>query len=324
MHKIRVFVNHRSSGGERAKNLVKQLERKLFRSEIAILSPQDLAELKSELLRAVAENVDLVVSVGGDGTVNTLIQTLGDTPTAFLIIPTGTANDLAREMGLLGKIDKAVQKIRNTEPEQIDLIKINHTLMATNGGIGIASEVAQHVNDLRKKFKPFKKIMNLMHDRIYSVFLGYQVMIKKLKIHSFEIECEEFQGRIHSPLIMINNQPALGGNFRIAPQTKNDDGKFNVTLFLHDSRINFAKTLGHIKFDGGPNPLDPFLKTFETSMVKVKTPEPIAFYGDGEILDFSNEFEIVSRPKALRVFGYRDVVKGFGDVVRTPESGVKV
>ncbi|MEO5666838.1 MAG: diacylglycerol kinase family protein [Bdellovibrionota bacterium] len=307
MHQVRVFLNKRASGGDDALKMIATLEKRLFRSHLEILSPNSLEDLKFELDRAVRENVDIVVSVGGDGTVNTLIQHLGDSNTAFLIVPTGTANDLAREMGVLGRLDKAVQKIRSAEPERIDLIRINDKLMATNGGLGLSSQVAARVNDLRKQMPFFKDVMHLMHDRIYSAMLGFELFGRTLRYYDFEIESQEFSGRVHSPLLMINNQPALGGKFRIAPETHNDDGRFNVSIFTHKTRMDFTKALMKIRFKGGPDANDPHLISFETSRVHVKSYQPILFYGDGETLEFAKDFEISCRPKALKVYGYRKI-----------------
>jgi len=305
MHKVRVFLNKQASGGEASAHLMEILGKRLFRSQLEIISPSSLEELKTELDRAVHEGVDVVVSVGGDGTVNTLIQHLGGSQTAFLIVPAGTANDLAREMGVLGRLDKAVSKIRSSEPERIDLIRINDKLMATNGGLGLSSQVASRVNDLRKQIPFFKDIMHLMHDRIYTAMLGFELFGPSLQYYDFEVESEEFTGRVHTPLLMVNNQPALGGKFKIAPDTMNNDGKFNVSIFTHKTRLEFTKALAKIRFNKGPDVDDPHFISFETSRIHVKTYQPILFYGDGETLEFSKDFEITCSPNALKVFGYR-------------------
>lgn len=305
MHKIRIFLNKHASGSADSAKLTDAVVKRLFRSELEFQSPETLEDLKFQLDRAVADKVDVVVSVGGDGTVNTLIQHLGGTETAFLIIPAGTANDLARELGFLGKIDKAMHNIRTSEPERIDLIKINNKLMATNGGLGLASEVATRVNNLRQQFPIFKGLMHLLHERIYSAMLGLELLGPTLQYYDFEIESAEYSGRVSSPLLMINNQPALGGKFRIAPQTLNNDGRFNVSIFTHRSRRNFTKALLKIRFAGAPPAHDEELITFETNHLKISNYQPILFYGDGESLEFSKEFTIDCIPKALKVYGYR-------------------
>jgi diacylglycerol kinase (ATP) len=305
MHKVRVFLNKRASGGDDAAHLMVTLEKRLFRSHLEILAPASLEELESELDRAVKEGVHVVVSVGGDGTVNTLIQHLGDSDTAFLIVPAGTANDLAREMGIIGRVDKAVQKIRSAEPDRIDLIRINDKLMATNGGLGLSSQVASRVNDLRKQMPLFKSLMNLMHDRVYTAMLGVELFGPRLRYFDFEIKSPEYSSRVHTPLLMINNQPALGGKFRIAPETRNDDGLFNVSIFTHKTRLEFTRALMKIRFSGGPDKDDPNFISFETSRVQVSSYQPLLFYGDGETLVFAKDFDIECRPRALKVYGYR-------------------
>jgi diacylglycerol kinase family enzyme len=104
---------------------------------------------------------------------------------------------------------------------------------------------------------------------------------------------------------MINNQPALGGNFRMAPMTKNDDGIFNVCIFNHPTRLEFIKALQSCRFRGGPDPNDQHLISFETRAVNIRCTEPSLFYGD--LIDEAVEFNVSIVPKALRVYGYRAV-----------------
>jgi diacylglycerol kinase (ATP) len=307
MHKVRLFLNDRASSGAKVGPQIELVQKKLFRSQIDHVRPTSLAELKTELQKAVQDRVDVVVSVGGDGTVNTLIQHLGATDTAFLVIPAGTANDLAREMGLLHRIDRAIDLIRDGKPEEIDLIKVNDNFMATNGGLGIASKVAERVNTLRARVPLFKSTMSLFKDRVYTATLGAELVLGPMHFNELEVESEEFQGRIRTPLIMFNNQAALGGKFRIAPETTNNDGHFNVSAFLHPRRRDFLKSVLHIRYRGRPVSEDPDFLSFETKKIKVRSFHPILFYGDGETFEKNSEYTIEILPKALKVFGFRRI-----------------
>jgi diacylglycerol kinase family enzyme len=307
MHKVRLFLNDRSSSQAKVAPQIELVKQKLFRSELDFVSPNSYEELKNELARAVNEKIDVVVSVGGDGTVNTLIQSLGGTDTAFLIIPAGTANDLAREMGLIRRIDKAIDLIRGGEPEKIDLIKINDLRMATNGGIGIAGEVADHVNILRNKIPGFKKAMSVFRSKMYSLILGYEILIPDLKLYELSIESKEFTGNIRSPLLLINNQAALGGEFKVASQTRNNDGTFNVSAFLHTNKKDFLKAVMHIRLHGEAPKNDPNFLSFECQELKLKSYKPVLFFGDGESFERNTQFDIKIEPNALKVYGYRHI-----------------
>jgi diacylglycerol kinase family enzyme len=303
-HRIRIFLNRRASGGENPA-WMEEIRMRLFRSELEFVRPESLAELKSELARAVAEKVDVIVSVGGDGTVNTLIQHLGNTETALLVVPARTANDLARELGLVGRIDRAIHAIRSGAPRTIDLIRINQTLMATNGGLGLAGAVAERVNRLRSRLPAFKKVMNVLHHHTYTAVLGYELLSPALRYLHLQVECAEFQGEIRSPLLMINNQPSLAGSFRIAPGTSNQDGQFNVSFFAHRRRRDFLRALASIKA-GLPPQGDPDFVSFETKNIFIRAraaDDELPFFGDGEVFERNREFRAEIQPGALRVYG---------------------
>lgn len=99
MERIKVFLNPKASGGENPL-FIETLSKKLFRSQLQFVEAKNLEELKKEILAAVNEKFDAVIAVGGDGTANLMAQGLVGTETALLLVPAGTANDLACELNL--------------------------------------------------------------------------------------------------------------------------------------------------------------------------------------------------------------------------------
>jgi len=286
----------------------REIRRQLFRSELDFVQPTNLEGLRLELMRTVENPVDVVVSVGGDGTANTLIQELGGTGIPFLIIPAGTANDLARELGIVGRVEEAVQCIRQSEPREIDLIRVNGQCMATNGGIGIASSVAESINRLRQQVPGFKKVMRWMNEQIYSLTLASELLSPRMSRLKLELETSDGIHEVETYQTLINNQPQLGGSFTVAPWTSNRDGHFNVTVFRHGSRLDFMTTALRVRMGQDPA-TDSDVMSFETSRLKIRVldagngaPGPVPFFGDGEILSVSREFDIEILPRALKVY----------------------
>ena len=302
-------MNGKASGGENPA-WFRKVQMRLFRSELQLIKTGSLEDFQARLADAVRDQVDVVIAIGGDGTVNTLIQKLGGTGVAMLVIPAGTANDLARELGILGHIDDVVQQIRSGEPEPIDLIRINGRLMATNGGLGLAAHVARHVNLIRDRVPAFKKVMQLMHHRVYTMVLGTDLLMPKLARMQVRIESDEFVGDAETPLVMVNNQPSLAGKFRVAPRTNNHDGTFNVTVFRHKRRRDFLECLLNIR-RGIDVTSDPELVQFETKATQLKilaSEKDEPFFGDGELFTSGREFNIDILPSALKVYSAREAL----------------
>lgn len=309
MQEISIYINAKSSTSDRF-DWQKGLEEVLFRSQLNFRSPTTIAELEEGLESDARSGVDSIISIGGDGTVNTMIQKLAGTNLNLYVAPGGTANDLASELNSKRVMKELSHVVRAKNTKKMDLININGRYMATNGGIGFAANVAEKINDLRKKFPAFKRLMGVTGRAIYPFMAASEFLSINYKIYEFYIESEQFTGKVRSPLIMVNNQKTIGQTFEVAPQTKNDDGSFNVTILTHNNRAKLANCM--IRLASGADPaLDPNIITFETKKMNITnlTDEKLSFFGDGEVFDNeknTSHFEISVLEKGLNVF-YNDL-----------------
>ena len=308
MAQISVYLNALSSKSHSAFS-EEELKKFFFRHEMVIHNPGSLDELNEQVLADVEKGTEYIFAVGGDGTMNTISQNLVGKKTKLMVLPTGTANDFAKELGMTNNLKK-ISKIFNAQTtKQIDAIKVNGKYMMTNGGIGMACEVASTVDRLRKNSPMFKKMMKTIGKETYSVVYAQKMLTSPYKARKVFIESKDsplLNGLVNTPMILINNQEYIGGKFQVAPKTKNNDGKFNVTIFLHQNRFDFLKcTLqmmrGHYPTD------DKNLISFETDHLTMNSAdgEPLRFFGDGEIFQESNMIDLSIVPDALDVFTYK-------------------
>lgn len=303
MSKISVYMNQQASHCS-YEFWRERIHRSLFRSEVLYRTPKSLSELNILLRQDIANNVDTIVSVGGDGTVNTLIQELAGKDIALLVVPGGTANDLASELGHKGSVDEVIRCIREKQTKSIDLININGRYMATNGGIGFGGDVARRINQLRLKTPAFKKIMNLTGKSIYSFFVAQELLSGNFDTYDFEVNCAELSGRFTSSAVWINNQAKIADTYSIAPNTKNDDGTFNMIILTHPTRALLINCF--LKILRGIHPVnDPHFISIETSKLSLKFATPIDFFGDGEIFETNDQFNISSLHAGLNVFSLK-------------------
>jgi diacylglycerol kinase family enzyme len=301
MQNISVYFNHRASHS--APHWQDKINHALFRSIVDYKSPATLLDLEEELVCDVNNSVDAVLSIGGDGTAHNIIQKLAGTDIGLLLIPNGTANDLANGLGATTNLKSITQTIRNNRRKKVDLISINGKYMATNGGLGFASEVAQKINELRENYSAFQNLMKISGKRIYSLFLAKKFLMENIRTYRFKVTSEEFSKSLTSSLILINNQPILANTFEVAPLTNHNDGTFNVTIFTHDNRFELVQCLVKILMGTIPEG-DPNLISFETKELKVDLLEnkPISFFGDGEVFSETKSWDIKIHPEYLSVF----------------------
>lgn len=305
MQRISVYLNSRASHAS-ADAWKSRLSRSLFRSELVYREPQSLSQLHDFLEEDILLSTDALISVGGDGTVHTLIQKLAHQDIGLLVIPGGTANDLASGLGHQSKLNYLAQCIRNKESKKIDLINVNGRYMATNGGFGIGGEVAQKINALRQKFPLFKNIMKFSGNKIYSFFIASELMSLELEKYTLEVDSPSFKGVVDCSALLVNNQPIIAGTFNVAPQTNHQDGYFNVTIVKHTTKTKLVRTM--ISLASGVIPEnDPDFITFETRNLKLtnRGQRSLNFFGDGEIFDKESEgqeWNISIEPLSLKLF----------------------
>ena len=310
MAKISVYFNNSSS---RAKSDVwaRRLRHHFFRHDVSFHHPLSLIDLSESLKRDIDHQVDFVFSVGGDGTANKIVQEIIGTKIKLLIIPAGTANDLARELDISANIKSIAKAFNQQKTLTLDAIKINDQFMLTSGGLGLTSAVAEKINLYRKTIPGFKQLMKLSGDLIYPLFLAKEYLspLKHYKLHIDSPDFPRLEKLIESCFVMINNQSKVGGNFTVAPNTKNDDGQFNVTIFCHKNKLNLIATTLKI-MNGVDVSSDPDLIIFETDQVEIMNTgsEELAFFGDGEILCRDKNFKISCEHKAVQVCKFNEDV----------------
>ena len=105
MHEISVYFN-KIAGNSLGRSWEDEIRSSLFRSDLSFNYQDTLEELNQKLKKDLADKKDVIISVGGDGTVNTIIQQMAGTQSELLVIPGGTANDLASELGNKASIKK--------------------------------------------------------------------------------------------------------------------------------------------------------------------------------------------------------------------------
>jgi diacylglycerol kinase family enzyme len=308
MAKISVYLNGQASQGN-SRYQASDFQKFFFRHELLVNAPQSVEELNDKLARDIEDGVDYIFSVGGDGTANTISQNLIGKKVKLMVLPAGTANDFANEVGVSGSLKRISQIFHAQTTREVDAIKINGRYMISNGGIGMASEVAKTVNDMRKKSPFFKKMMKTFGKETYSLVYAQHMLGRSFKTRRLFIESPDsplLDGRIDSALVLVNNQAMIGGKFNVAPFTRNDDGKINVTLFLHRNKMDLMKCT--LMMMAGHYPKnDPNLVSFETDKVTINSLDgkPLEFFGDGETFEPNPILDISVSHKALEVCTYK-------------------
>ncbi|MDR0659716.1 MAG: diacylglycerol kinase family lipid kinase [Prevotellaceae bacterium] len=163
------------------------------------------------------EGYDIVVAIGGDGTVNEVAQGLMGTDTALGIIPMGSGNGLARDLGLPMNYEKAVDTLAIDKIITIDGGTINEQHFFCTSGIGYDALVGNcFANTKSRGLITYARIS-------VAKFLRYKPQSYRLLMDGKELHVKAF-------LITIANASQWGNNVRIAPEADMNDGLFDVVI----------------------------------------------------------------------------------------------
>ena len=248
---------------------------------------------------AVKKNINTIVAVGGDGTVNEVLNGMVGTDVVLGIIPTGTANDLASYFCLPRNIEAACDVILRRHVHQTDLIRVNKRYYITAGGVGFPSLVAGIANEMKSRSRTGRFLSKLLSTKLY--ILAVLIAILRSNYHHL-IKISQNGHMINYDVLslMINNQPFLGKNFLMAPGAINDDGMFDVCLIVNaNSRLYTLWLL--LKVLTGRHIHSPLVRIWRTDALSIETLNPVPFLNDGELLQKSKKFNIGMVPKSLNI-----------------------
>ncbi len=255
----------------------------------------------TDIARSAARNgADTVIAIGGDGTVNEVLNGLTGTKASLGIIPAGTANDLARHLGIPRNLTASCNLIRSSFTTILDTIEVNGRRFLTAGGVGFACDVAQKAKRLKRESLRKIAVRNLLGGKLYVIAALLAIATRKHVVQPVEI-LTGGRSVIFDPLwIMISNQPRVGRFFLMSPEAENDDGYFDVCMTKNTrSRLKILSTT--IRVIAGTHEKLPDVSAFRAEVMTIRTSRPMPFFGDGELLCESSEFKLRVIPASIRV-----------------------
>ena len=235
---------------------------------------------------AIAEGYEIIVAVGGDGSINEVASAVMGTDAVLGIVPAGSGNGLAMHLGYGRDVDEAVKKINTAEERVIDVGLMNGRPFFNIAGIGFDGLVS-----------------NLMKGSNWRGFIPYFLHSVKAGLQYTPRDCRiEIDDRVLTEkcfIISVANGLMWGYNFQIAPDARLDDGLFEVVLLKDAPKWQYfaavPATLNGKIYDAG------FVDHFTARRVKIisQGENYVHLDGEGIVLEGELSFEIL--PKALKI-----------------------
>ncbi len=292
MKKKILFIINPVSGAKK-KNTIKQIidnEIDNNKFDLSIKHTEYQGHGKEIAEWAVQNKFDVVVAVGGDGTINEISSSLINTDTIFGIIPKGSGNGLARFLNIPMNTRKAVQLINKMNVFKMDTIRLNNFYYVNMAGIGFDAHIAHLFANYGKR--GLKSYIEL----IFKEFKTYKSMRYRLLIDGKPIEKTAF-------LVSFANSSQFGNEAHIAPLAEINDGLIDVCILHHFPKYKaiaivsqlYTKRLIKSKY----------YDVYKAKQLQLISDTELKGHIDGDPVNFGKELNIKILPKSLTVIAGR-------------------
>jgi len=237
--------------------------------------------------QAVAQGVDTVMVVGGDGTMHEAAQALAGSQAALAPLPAGRCNDFCRALGLEPDPEALVAAVATGSSRTVDLARVNGRIYCTVGAVGFDAEVSRYVD--------------LMKAPLWGQPAYIYAVLRTLGRYRPPQVCLTWDdGQYQGPLFLaaVANTPTYGNQIRIAPQAVADDGRLDICLVRPPGALRVLRLLPSVlKGTHGKVPEVSFLRTRK---VEITCDRPMELWADGEPVA-SSPLKVEILPRALKV-----------------------
>ncbi len=284
--RIRFIVNPTAGTGKH-KNLSKiieqELDKTLFQYDIQHTERgQHATELTQE---AIADGIDIVAAVGGDGAMNECAKALVDSKTALAIIPCGSGNGFAFHFGMHKHLKKAIRQLNHSGFRLADSCTANNQAFFNVSGIGYDAHIAHLFSKLKKR--------------------GFANYIK-LILREFRYPTKEYTLRFDGQEKTVTafgiswvNASQFGNNAVISPESQVDDGLVDICVLGKFPVRAIPKLLSRL-FDNSMHH-SKYMQIIRCNSIKISGGDGLAHL-DGEPVDLGEEIKLQVKPESLKLF----------------------
>lgn len=287
--KVQAILNPRA--GLRARRALGALEQgRPAWGRIAVELTRSPGHARELAVRAAQAGVELLLAVGGDGTVNEVAEGLLGSDTALGLVPVGSGNGLARTLGIPLAPRAALRAIEEGVTRRMDVGFVNGRPFLNVAGAGLDAHVGAEFH--RHGSRGGRR-------GVFSYVRLSLLSVLRYEVSAFALEADgtRFDGRAY--VVAFANGRQYGAGAVIAPRAALNDGRLDVVIF-EEAPLPAVVVQAPRLFLGGIERFRGY-RSFASARATLSAPRPFAFHRDGEPEDDSARLEVTLRPRALRV-----------------------
>lgn len=241
----------------------------------------------TKIARMYKKDRNIIYSVGGDGTLNEVLNGIIGSKNMLSVVPSGSGNDFY----------KSLKEIDDPMP-LIDVGKINNKYFINIVSIGIDAEIAQNAGTMKKLKIPPSQIYNA--SIVYTFF--------KYKFKDIEFQIDNKLSKNKCTILTVCNGKTYGGGYKIAPHASLIDGYFDIYFVNKVSKFHLPFLIGKLK--NGTHEQQKEIDKAKANKIKFKCDYDLVCNVDGEII-IDKKFNIKLVEKALLIYNNKNLINKF-------------
>lgn len=276
------------AGNGRTLQILPQIEKRLKEGQIEYdiymtKGPKDATKAAEK----AAHNFDILVAIGGDGTVNEVINGMAGSHAILGTLPAGTGNDYAKTLGFPEDLEKAISAFIGGQVKPLDLGQVLGQYFVNCVGVGFDGTVAYYANQGSK----FAKGIWVYVLSILKTLLTYRP--KEMEIH---LDQKSFS--LSTTLVAVGIGKSYGGGMKILPDAILDDGLFDVCIIEGISPLKTLFTFPQVINGRHINLKE--VEIYRSKEVTIHMSSPVKLHMEGEIYT-AKDLHFTIKKKGVKV-----------------------
>ncbi|MDB5005284.1 MAG: diacylglycerol kinase [Mucilaginibacter sp.] len=284
-----LFIINPISGGKKKDGVPKLID-KQFDGEATIVFTHGVSHA-SEVASEAIDKYDIIVAVGGDGTVNEIASALVGSNAVLGILPFGSGNGLSRFLGIPMNIEKAIANLNTGNIAVIDSAQANGKAFFNMAGMGFDAHISEAFSHGEKR------------GFITYIKTSLQEVIK-YKSQTYNIEIDDAVYNRKAFMLSFANSSQYGNNAHVSPQASVQDGLLDVCVIKPFPLYRFPEMC--IRMFTKTANKSSFVEIIRGKHIIVKRDNPAPMHLDGEPEIAGKEIEINIIPCSLKVIVGKD------------------
>jgi len=248
---------------------------------------QKAKKASEQVERALDEGAQVVFAWGGDGTVRRCVEVLSGTEAALAVLPAGTANLFATNLGIPADIEEAVAIGLRGDRRQLDVGRFGKERFAVMAGAGFDAAMIREADALKQRIGRAAYLWSGSRNLRGDAF-GAEIVVD---------DSDWYEGK--ATCILVGNLGDIFGGVEVFPDARPDDGMLELGIVAAEGLLQWARTLTRTAL-GDPN-RSPFVRTTKASSVKVALDRKVRYELDGGDRSKVRSFKVKVEERALNV-----------------------